>query len=171
LTSVCQLGLSDVIIERTAYIYRKAQERGMLRGRSILAVLAAAIYIACRQLNAPRTLDDIATASNVRRKSIAKSHRDLIFQLHLNLDTTKCVAGVANKANITEKTKHQAINLMTDVVKNGIAAGKDPMGLAATVLYASCIKTGEPRIVSYSARINKLNGLSECQYKPILFGI
>jgi transcription initiation factor TFIIB len=38
-----KLGLSDAIIERTAYIYRKAQERGMLRGRSILAVLAAAI--------------------------------------------------------------------------------------------------------------------------------
>ena len=29
------------------------------------------------------------------------------------------------------------------MVKNGIAAGKDPMGLAATVLYVSCIKTGE----------------------------
>jgi len=140
-----KLGLSD---ERTAYIYRKAQEEGMLRGRSILAVLAAVIYIACRQLNVPRTLDDIAAASNVKRKSIAKSHRDLIFQLHLNLptiDTTKCIAGVANKANISEKTKHQAINLMTDVVKNGIAAGKDPMGLAATVLYASCLKTGEEK--------------------------
>jgi len=143
-----KLGLSDAIIERTAYIYRKAQEKGMLRGRSILAVLAAAVYIACRQLNVPRTLDDIAAASNVKRKSIAKSHRDLIFQLHLNLptiDTTKCIAGVANKANISEKTKHQAINLMTDVVKNGIAAGKDPMGLAATVLYASCLKTGEEK--------------------------
>ena len=34
---------------------------------------------------------------------------------------------------------------MTDVVKNGIAAGKDPMGLAATVLYASCMKTGEQK--------------------------
>ena len=143
-----KLGLSDAIIERTAYIYRKAQEKGMLRGRSILAVLAAAIYIACRQLNVPRTLDDISTSSNVKRKSIAKSHRDLICQLHLNLptiDTTKCIAGIANKANISEKTKCQAINLMTDVVKNGIAAGKDPMGLAATVLYASCIKTGEQK--------------------------
>jgi transcription initiation factor TFIIB len=150
-----KLGLS----ERTAYIYTKVQERGMLRGRSILTVLAAAIYIACRQLNAPRTLDDIVTASNVRRKSIAKSHRDLIVQLHLNLpsiDTTKCVAGVANKANIGEKTKHQAINLMTDVVKNGIAAGKDPMGLAATVLYASCIRTGEQKTQGELAKATQI---------------
>jgi transcription initiation factor TFIIB len=41
-----KLGLSDAIIERTAYIYRKAQEKGMLRGRSISSVLGAAIFIA-----------------------------------------------------------------------------------------------------------------------------
>ncbi len=35
------------------------------------------------------------------------------------------------------------MNLMNVVIKNGISAGKDPMGLAATVLYASCIKIGE----------------------------
>jgi transcription initiation factor TFIIB len=29
------------------------------------------------------------------------------------------------------------------VAENEISAGKDPMGLAATVLYISCIKTGE----------------------------
>jgi len=31
-----KLGLSDAIIERTAYIYRKAQEKGMLRGRRLI---------------------------------------------------------------------------------------------------------------------------------------
>jgi len=33
--------------------------------------------------------------------------------------------------------------MMDDVTKKEISAGKDPMGLAATVLYISCIKTGE----------------------------
>jgi hypothetical protein len=32
------------------------------------------------------------------------------------IDTTKCIARVANKANISEKTNHQAINLMNDAV-------------------------------------------------------
>ena len=32
---------------------------------------------------------------------------------------------------------------MNDVVKSGLSAGKDPMGLAATVVYASCLRTGE----------------------------
>ena len=128
-----KLGLSDAIVEKTAYIYRKAQQKGMTRGRSIHAVLAAAIYISCRQMEVPRTLDEIATIGNIKRKSIAKCHRELILELQLKLptiDTTKCIARVANKANISEKTKHQAMTLMNDVVKTGISAGKDPMGLA-----------------------------------------
>jgi transcription initiation factor TFIIIB Brf1 subunit/transcription initiation factor TFIIB len=42
-------------------------------------------------------------------------------------------------------TKRQAITIMKDVAKKEISAGKDPMGLAATVLYLSCLKTGEER--------------------------
>ena len=59
------------------------------------------------------------------------------------VDPIKCITRVANKAEITEKTKHQAINLMNIVTEIEISAGKDPMGLAATVIYASCIRTGE----------------------------
>ena len=143
-----KLGLSEAIIENAAYIFRKAHQRGKVRGRSIPAVMAASIYIACRQMEASRTLDDIATTSNVKRKSIAKYHRELVFEFQLELpeiDSTKCISRVANNANISEKTKHQAISLMNDVVKRGMSAGKDPMGLAAAVLYTSCIKTGEQK--------------------------
>ena len=143
-----KLGLPDAIIEKTAYIYRKSQERGLTRGRSVSALLAAAIYIVCRQMGVPRTLDDIAIISNIKRKSIAKCYRQIIIELDLKLpmiDTTKCIARVANKVNISEKTKHQAINLMNDVVNSGLSAGKDPMGLAATVVYASCVRTGEQK--------------------------
>jgi transcription initiation factor TFIIB len=141
-----KLGLPDAIIEKTAYIYRKAQQRGLARGRSVSALLTASIYTVCRQMGIPRTLDDMAIISNTKRKSIAKCYRQIIFELDLKLpiiDTTKCIARVANKVNLSERTKHQAIDLMNDVVKSGLSAGKDPMGLAATVVYASCVRTGE----------------------------
>src|SRR5919199_3732337 len=38
-----KLGLSDTVIENTAYLYRKAQRRQFLRGRSIAGVVCAAI--------------------------------------------------------------------------------------------------------------------------------
>ena len=141
-----KLGLSDTIVEKVAYIYRKAQERGFVRGRSIPAVLAAAIYIAYRDLEVPKTMKDIAVASNVKRKNIARVYRQLILEFDYkvpNPDPVKCIAKVANKSNLTEKTKRQAINIMQKVTENEISAGKDPMGLAATVLYISSIKTGE----------------------------
>jgi transcription initiation factor TFIIB len=143
-----KLGLPDAIIEKTAYIYRKAQQRGLTRGRSVSALLAATIYVACRQMGVPRTLDDIATISNIKRKSIAKCYRQIVFELDLKLpviDTTKCIARVANRVSISERTKHRAIDLMNDVVRTGLSTGKDPMVLAATVVYASCIGTSEQK--------------------------
>ena len=61
-----------VLIEKVAYIYRKAQERQLTRGRSINGILAGTIYIACREVGVSRTLKDIAGASNVKRKDIAE---------------------------------------------------------------------------------------------------
>ena len=141
-----KLGLPSAVIEKTAYIYRKAQENRLVVGRSISALLAASIYAACREMGIPRTLNDIARKSNVKRKSVAKYYRQLLLELDLMIpmvEPMKCITRIANKAKVSEKTKHHAINIMNTVIENEISAGKDPMGLAATVIYASCIKTGE----------------------------
>jgi transcription initiation factor TFIIB len=143
-----KLGLSDTIVEKTAYIYRKAQQRGIVRGRTIIGVLAAALYIACKETGTPRTLKDIAIASNIRRKDIARNCRLLINELDIKVpitDPMKCIVRIANSAEISEISKRHAINIMCEVIKRGIPAGKDPMGLAATVLYLSCKKIGEYR--------------------------
>jgi transcription initiation factor TFIIB len=141
-----KVGLSDAIIEKSAYIYRKAQERGFIRGRSIPAVLAAVVYIACREMGISRTLNDIAIASNIRRTELSRTYRILVLELDIKVpmvDLMKCIVRVANKATITEKTKYRAMNTMKVVTQNGISAGKDPMGLAASILYLSCLNTGE----------------------------
>jgi transcription initiation factor TFIIB len=143
-----KLGLSDAIIEKTAYIYRKAQENGMVRGRTINSVLAASLYIACRELEVSRTLKDIAAISNIKRKELARMYRLMFFKLDVKIpmvDPLKCIAKISNKINLSEKTKRQAISIMNDVTKKEISAGKDPMGIAATVLYLSCLKTDEYR--------------------------
>jgi transcription initiation factor TFIIB len=136
-----KLGLSDGIVEKT--VYRKAQSRKLTRGRTVSAVLAAAIYIACREMGAHRTLDDIATACNVKRKELSKDFRVLHVRLDLKIpptDPMKCIAKVGNKLKLSEKTKREAAEIMSNVMKEEISAGKDPMGLAASVLYLSSIK-------------------------------
>jgi transcription initiation factor TFIIB len=143
-----KLALSDSVVEKAAYIYRKVQDRGLIRGRTISGFMAAAIYAACREIGTPYTLRDIAVVGNIKRKDIARNYRKLLFELDLkfpNADPMKCISKVANKANLTENTKREAISIMEEVSKRQIDAGKDPMGLAASVLYVSCLKTGEGR--------------------------
>ena len=141
-----KLGLPDSVIEKTAYIYRKVQERGLVRGRTISSVLAAAAYIACREMGMSRTLDDIAHLNNIKHKELARTFRLLVLELDLKvpmIDPMKCVVKVANKAKLSEKTKRQAMNIMHNIIKSGVSAGKDPMGLAGSVIYMSSINTGE----------------------------
>jgi transcription initiation factor TFIIB len=141
-----KLGLSDTLVEKSAYLYRKAQERGLIRGRTVDGIMTAAVYIACRETGTPKSLEDISIVSNLKRKDITRCYRRLVFDLDIKIpivDPMKCIVKVANKLGLSEKTKHRAMNLMTYAIKMEINAGKIPMGLAATVLYASCMKTGE----------------------------
>ena len=141
-----KLGLSDIVSEKAAYIYRKVHERGIIRGRTIDGILAAAVYSAGREMETARTLKDIAVVSNLKRKDIARCYRLLVFELDIRIpvvDPKKCIARVANKLNISEKTKHQAMNIMEEVVNKQITAGKDPNSMAATVLYVSSLKADE----------------------------
>lgn len=155
------LRLSDAIVEKAAYIYRRAQEQGLVRGRTMRAVMGAAIYIVQREMGISGTLDDIIRATNTKEKDLARAYRILIRELDLKvpmIDPVKCVSRVANKANISERTKRKAMNMIYDVVKSGLAAGKDPMGLAASVLYVSCVNSGE---VKSQAAIADAAGVSE----------
>jgi len=144
-----KLALPDAVVEKTAYIYRKVQKRGLVRGRTITALLAASAYIACREIGIPRSLRDIASASNIKRKHLAKAYRLLLVELDLKVplvDQMKCIAKVANIANLSEKTKRQAISIMNEVRKDEtllLSDGKNPMGFAATILYLSSINIGE----------------------------
>jgi transcription initiation factor TFIIB len=141
-----KLGLSENVSEKAAYIYRKIHERGLIRGRTIDGILAAAVYSACREMETARTLKDIAAISNLKRKDIARCYRLLVFELDIRIpivDPKKCISRVASKLNISEKTKHQAINIMDEVVGKQISAEKDPNSMAATVLYVSLLKADE----------------------------
>jgi len=139
-----KLGLSDAMIDKTAYIYRKALGKGLVKGRSTSAILAAAIYIACREMGAARSLKDISEITNVRRKVISRSYMLLIQQLEIVMpiiDPIKCIAKIANKANLSEKSKRLAIDVMKDLLNSTqVPAGKRPMSLAATILYLTCLR-------------------------------
>ena len=143
-----KLSLTNAIVEKTAYIYRKAEEKQMIKGRSILAILAAAIYMACRELGAPKSLREMTETSQVRPKALTHYYRVLALELDIKvplIEPSKYISRIANKAAISEKTKRIAVATMEEITKNELSAGKNPVGLAATVLYLSCLASKENR--------------------------
>jgi len=140
-----KLTLSANVLEKAAYIYRKALEKKLVRGRSISAMIAASLYAACRDTETPRTLKDFADAANVKRKDISRCYRLMIRELELKMpvvDSIQYIARISSKVKITEKTKRYAIKVLKEVQEREESSGKDPMGIAAAALYLSCVQNG-----------------------------
>ncbi len=138
-----KLAVSSNILEKAAYLYRKALEKKLVRGRSISAMIAASLYAACRDAETPRTLNDVADAANVKRKDISKCYRLLYQELELKMpvvDSIQLIARISSKLEIPEKIKRYAVKVLQEAQERKESAGKDPMGLAATALYLSCVK-------------------------------
>ena len=168
-----KLAISDAVIEKAAYIYRKALEKGLVRGRSISALMASALYAACRDTATPRNLKDVEQVANIKRKDIARCYRLLVKELDLRMpvtDSVQCVARIASRIGIAEKTKRHAIKVLRKAQEHEVSAGKDPMGLAAAALYLACVNNNEDktqRDIAEAANVtevtirNRYKGLKE----------
>ena len=156
-----KLSLSSNVLEKAAYIYRKALDKKLVRGRSISGLIAAALYAACRDIEIPRTLNDVADASNVKRKEVSRCYRLLHKELELKMpvvDPIQCIARISSELKITEKTKRYAVKILKKTQERKESAGKDPMGLAAAALYSSCVKNG---ISVTQLDISRASGVTE----------
>ena len=142
------LAISEAVTEKAAYFYRKALERNLVRGRSITSIIASSVYAACRDGEIPRSLKDVAAASNVKKKDLARSYRLLHREMDLKMpvaDAARCVSAIASRAGMSEKTQRRAREILLRAKLMRISAGKDPMGLAASALYVACTLEGEDK--------------------------
>jgi transcription initiation factor TFIIB len=156
-----RLGLPHHVIEKAAYTYRKAQERGLIRGDTIGSVLAASIYVAVRQSGVPRTLDDISEISDIKPGEVARSYRRIISELDIKvplIDPRKYIVKIANNLDFDEKIRRKALELMEQAQKKNLALGKDPISIAASILYIVNLSERSPKT---QAEIAKAAGITE----------
>ena len=143
-----KLHIPSSIKEKSAIIYRKALERGLVRGRSISAITAASLYAACRITQTPRTLREISHQSPIDKKDIARCYRLMLRALDLQMpkpDAQLRVPKIAAKVSVGERTQQYAVEILRKASKLKTTAGKDPMGLAAAALYIACVVCDEKR--------------------------
>ena len=157
-----KLRLSDPLVEEIAYMYRKVEDKGLVRGRTIRGMLVACVYLACRQSGHPRTLKEVSAKSNIMRKDIAKNCRIVTEELGITssvVDPMKCIVRVASAAQLGERTTRHAFKMMSELLrKKTLTSGKDPMGLAASILYIATKETGE---IKTQLDMAKASGVTE----------
>ena len=143
-----KLTIPPPVKEMAAVIYRKILDKGLIRGRSIIWMVAACLYTACRQTGIPRTLQEIAEASSVDKKEVARCYRLIIKELNKQMpivDPVSCVSKIAEKIGISGKTQGRAIEILREAKKKGLSSGRGPMGLAAAALYIACLENNEQK--------------------------
>jgi transcription initiation factor TFIIB len=147
LDRICgNVNISPPIKEKAALIYRKALEKGLVRGRSISGVVAASLYAACRKSGLPRSLSEIAEASLVNKKEIGRCYRLLLKELDFHMPVSEpltFISKIAEKNSISGKTQGVAIAILREARTRRVASGKDPMGMAAASLYIACLQNNE----------------------------
>ena len=132
------LGLPKNIRETTALVYRKAVMRGLVRGRSMESVVAAALYAACRKHKVPRTLDEIAEGSNVKKREVGRTYRFITRELGIRLAPTSPIDYVprfGSELKLSPTVQETAIKILKRAQRKDLVSGRGPTGVAAAAIY------------------------------------
>lgn len=142
------LGLPSNIREASALLYRKAVEKGLIRGRLIESVVAAVLYTICRKYGVPRTLDEIAEISGIPKKEIGRTYRFLKRDLGIKMPLTNPIHYVprfASELGLSGEVQERAREILEQAIEMGLISGRGPTGVAAAAVYIAGVLMGERR--------------------------
>jgi len=142
-------------------LYRKAFQLGLLKGRSIKAMVAASLYYACGAEKIPRTLGEIAKVTDSTFHNITKCYQSLIKEL--NLPSPTIVPGLLVSKYVTDLNLDYRIQILAGKIldkyeKRFTLSGKDPKGLVAAAIY---IAAHYHRIKISQTKVSRAIGITE----------
>jgi len=157
-------------------IYRNLDGKIEVKGKSVVSISAATIYMACKQCNVVRSLEEICrgicTPDEVKSKTklAAKYYRTMVMELGSTIVPTvtmdKYISKIANLTNTDVRVERLALEIAEKTKDNSLADGKAPNGIAAAYLYVSSILLGKnvlQRDVSTVAGVTEVTIRNRCK--------
>ena len=142
------LNLPSVVRDEASRVYNFVLQRGLVRGRSMESVIAACIYAACRSYNIPRTLDEIAAASDVERKEIGRTYRFIVRKLKIKVTPSSpkdYISRFSSILHLSPKTQNEALKILKRADISELTSGRGPAGIAAAGLYVAALMNDEKK--------------------------
>ncbi len=180
--STCQnLTLSDNVLETASMIYRNLDNYIEVKGKSVACIAAAVIYMACKQCDVVRSLEEVCggVGSNkdlkMRTKLAAKYYRMLVMELGsvtapvITMD--KYISKISNLTGTDVKVERLALEIASKTKDMNVSDGKAPNGIASAYLYIASLLLGQnvlQRDVSSVAGVTEVTIRNRC--KEILSG-
>lgn len=142
------------VVETASKIYRSLDKKHIqVKGKSVLSISAAVIYLACKQCAIVRSLEEIIQATTPMKEAKAKVklasryYRTLVMELGtvtapvITMD--KYISKIANMTNTDTRVERLALEIAVKTKNRSITDGKAPNGIAAAYLYVSSILLGQ----------------------------
>ena len=140
-----QLELPDSLRERACVLFESAQNENLLQGRSIEGFAAAAVYAVCRTASVARTRDEVVAVAAAADAELDAAYDAMNRTLGLPtgpIDPEEYLARFASKLDAPKETERLARELAERATDSGLAAGRNPSGVAAACLYTAARETG-----------------------------
>jgi transcription initiation factor TFIIB len=156
-----RLGLAPVFRERAAILLRQTIEAGLSRGRSMDAIVAAVVYLAAKQLGAPRGLHELAQATGVTVHRISLTAKVVSRELGVFSRASRAedfVPRFASQLELEPRVGERALSLVARVKDTKTLEANSPVGIAAGALYLASEELDMPIT---QAQIARLTGVSE----------
>jgi transcription initiation factor TFIIB len=140
------LDLPDQASRRASRLYRRALEEGLVQGRSIEAMTASCLYVACRKEGIPRSLDELETVSRIERTEIARAYRQVAAELGLTMEPVEpklFVPRFCSDLAASPAIQRRTLELLAEAEGSGLHSGKSPTGQAGAAIYLASLFCGE----------------------------
>jgi transcription initiation factor TFIIB len=157
-----QIGIPRNVKETAALIYRKALAKKIVRGRSIEAVVAASVYLACRIHKVPRRLDEIVVETNLDRKKVGQAVRLVVSKVNVKIPVPSAknlIPRLSSDLLLEGKTVKKATEIIKNAEEKFVTIGKDPGGIAGAALYIAGILEEDRRTqreIAKAARVTEV---------------
>lgn len=144
-----RIGLPRLIADKAKQFYKLVEDSKSMKGKNSEGIMAACIYLACRQENVTRTYKEISALTMVPKKEIGKCSK----QIHELLKSNNALGGgrsmgtVSTEDFITRFCSHLrlgmdvqkvAIAVLKKCSELGVTAGKSPISIASAAIYLTC---------------------------------
>ena len=155
ITETCEsCNLSKNVVETASKIYRSLDGKNIeVKGKSVISITVAVVYMACKQCDVVRSLEEICKnvcmAKDVKAKSklAAKYYRNIVLEMGQAITPTvtmdKYISKIANLTKAEPRVERLALEIAEKTNVQGITDGKTPNGIASAYLYIGSILLGQ----------------------------